>query len=95
MLAKRCLECHDGQLDLPRLGTQQDLSAPYPDVNGKPLAEVALAKMTAERSFMPPPPRERVPREEVEALRAWISAGMPRKSCDPTVPPPRDAAASD
>jgi len=90
IFAKRCLECHDGELDLPRLGTQEDLSAPYAPAGGKPLAEVALAKMTAERGFMPPPPRERVPKPERDALAAWIAAGFPRQSCDPT---PRDASA--
>jgi hypothetical protein len=81
LLSKRCHECHDGELDLPRLVTYDDLEKRLPRVPDKTLAEVALGKMTAERGTMPPPPRPGVTQEELASFRAWLDAGSPRVSC--------------
>lgn len=88
LFQERCHECHDGSLDLPRLGTRAELSAPYGPAGGKRLAEVALGRMRQDRGSMPPPPRPRVPANEAAALEAWIAAGLPETACTPT---PRDA----
>ncbi len=92
LLSKRCHECHDGELDLPRLVTYDDLEKRLPLVPDKPLAEVALAKMTAERGTMPPPPRPRVTQDELAAFRAWIDAGRPRAVCGADGGTPKDAS---
>ena len=103
LLSKRCLECHDGELDLPRLVTYEDLERRHPVTPERTFAEVALGKMTAERGFMPPPPRPRVTPDEVDAFRAWVTAGRPRGVCSPDggppppppPPPPRDGGPED
>lgn len=92
IFSRHCLECHDGSLDLPRLVTHEDLGKRLPTIPDRSLGEVALGKMTAERGFMPPPPRPRVSSEDVAVLRAWLEAGSPRGTCPE---PPLDASAAD
>jgi hypothetical protein len=81
IFTRHCLECHDGSLDLPRLVTHEDLGKRLPTLPDRSLGEVALEKTTAERGFMPPPPRARVSAEDVAALKAWLEAGSPRGTC--------------
>ena len=92
IFSRHCLECHDGSLDLPRLVTHEDLGKRLPTIPDRSLGEVALGKMTAERGFMPPPPRARVAAEDVAVLKAWLEAGSPRGTCPE---PPVDAGAAD
>lgn len=92
IFSRHCLECHDGSLDLPRLVTHEDLVRRLPTVPDRSLGEVALGKMTAERGFMPPPPRARVRAEDVAILKAWLEAGSPRGTCPE---PSLDASTSD
>lgn len=81
---------------MPRLVTHDDLEKRIPTEPDQPLAEVALGKMTAERAYMPPSPRSRVPAEEVAAFRAWVESGRPRGQCgDGTTDASADARSKD
>lgn len=93
IFSRHCLECHDGSLDLPRLVTHEDLGKRLPTLPDRSLGEIALEKMTAERGFMPPPPRARVSAADVAILKAWLEAGSPRGTCPE--PPALDSGTGD
>lgn len=97
VLAAKCTSCH---ADPPVAGAPMplvnyaDLTAHARSAPDKTYADVAIARMASAASPMPPKPSAPATDAEIEALKAWVSAGLPKGDCavntgpDPLAAPP-------
>jgi cytochrome c553 len=63
-----------------------DLTAQSAQYPGQTEAERSVARMQGNPSPMPPPPSSAPPQTAIDALSAWIGAGYPAGSCNPSQP---------
>lgn len=77
LFENRCISCHLGPTPPPLL-TYEDLIAPAPDAPSKSMAQASLERVSGTGSPMPPPPAEAPTSDEIQTLRAWVTAGTPR-----------------
>ena len=99
LLASACLRCHGAP---PSMGapmsllTYDDLVARWDEDPTRTIAEVALERMKATES--PMPPDGSLPPSAIAGFEAWVRAGSPRSSCAapnaPSVPDAPDAGGS-
>lgn len=82
LLAKNCRSCHvqGGPAPMP-LVTYEDLAAPSKSDAAKSTATASIERLRSASDPMPPPPKTRVPSEEIAVLETWVAAGMPRGEC--------------
>lgn len=90
LLATRCRTCH-GEIptgDSPMsLVTRQDLLQPGRIDQSKTIAEISLQRMRSATKPMPPAPGTPASADEIAIMEAWIAAGAPSGTCEPTVDP--------
>jgi hypothetical protein len=84
VLAARCVSCHANPpvagAPMP-LVNYDDLTAHTKTDPGKTYVDVSIARMESAASPMPPQPSAPATATEIETLKAWAAAGLPRGDC--------------
>jgi hypothetical protein len=86
VIENRCIACHDGSGDPPKLLDYASLTAPSIKNPSESRAVVAVELM--EGQAMPPRPAVPPTAEEIGYFAAWVKAGLPRETKACTDPPP-------
>jgi hypothetical protein len=84
LLATRCRSCHSAPpigLAPMALVTRADLLGPAKTDPTKRVIELAITRMEAMATPMPPVPATAPAANEIATLKAWVAAGFPKGTC--------------